>query len=259
MKDYEKVPWPKVHEYLLYVISCHTMSEFIRAASAEVQTLIPFDAACGISATSDARSLGGSGMGEHMCALYDQYYITKNPCLLNGDTKRLDWNFLLSAKVMDWRKHTNLEFATDFMLANGICKSLTHVLSDQRITLAIHRSRLSPDFSDAEGDTLGVIDEYLNALLPHFEHGRESTDPACSTQGIKDRFGSLSRREAEVSSLVARRFNTSEIAACLFISRRTVERHLDNIFDKMDVRSREQLRRRLGVTSPGQRLSADKP
>ncbi|MGA2641237.1 MAG: LuxR C-terminal-related transcriptional regulator [Spirochaetia bacterium] len=35
--------------------------------------------------------------------------------------------------------------------------------------------------------------------------------------------------------LVARRLKTSEIAASLLISRRTVERHRENIFEKLDV------------------------
>ncbi len=71
--------------------------------------------------------------------------------------------------------------------------------------------------------------------------------PSVSAQTIGEKFRSLSRREAEVCSLVARRLSTAEIATCLFISPRTVEKHVEIIFDKLDARSREQLRWRLGV------------
>lgn len=75
--------------------------------------------------------------------------------------------------------------------------------------------------------------------------------PALLVDGIATKFRTLSRREAEVCSLVAHRLDTSEIAECLSISRRTVEKHLEKIFQKLSVQSRGQLRRRLGVLPPG--------
>ena len=60
--------------------------------------------------------------------------------------------------------------------------------------------------------------------------------------GKADRFYWLSPREVEICSLLARRLTTEEIATTLVISRRTVEKHVENIFEKLGVRSREQLR-----------------
>ena len=74
--------------------------------------------------------------------------------------------------------------------------------------------------------------------------------PALSTREIAKRFPSLSQSQALVCSLVSSRLTTSEIATCLSISRRTVEKHLENVFKKLCVRSREQLRSRLGVLPP---------
>ncbi len=70
------------------------------------------------------------------------------------------------------------------------------------------------------------------------------------TAEIAARFPQLSYREAEVCSLVARRLSTSEIARCLAVRPRTVEKHLENVFSKLDVQSREQLRFHLGVIPP---------
>ena len=50
----------------------------------------------------------------------------------------------------------------------------------------------------------------------------------------------LTRREREVLALVAQRYSNREIADALVLSRRTVERHLANIFSKLDVSSRRQ-------------------
>lgn len=50
--------------------------------------------------------------------------------------------------------------------------------------------------------------------------------------------GGLSAREMQVLRLVARGKTNREIASALFISERTVERHLSNIFNKLDLPSR---------------------
>jgi len=51
----------------------------------------------------------------------------------------------------------------------------------------------------------------------------------------------LTRAERQVAELVAAGLANSEIAASLFISRRTVETHLTHIFRKLDLRTRTQL------------------
>ena len=48
----------------------------------------------------------------------------------------------------------------------------------------------------------------------------------------------LSDREREVAELVAQGMKNREVAAELFLSHKTVERHLARIFDKLGVSSR---------------------
>ncbi|MFZ5816992.1 MAG: helix-turn-helix transcriptional regulator [Bacillota bacterium] len=64
-------------------------------------------------------------------------------------------------------------------------------------------------------------------------HGGGAT-PAQSSDGLTD-------REREIVCLVAQGCTDKEIAAQLFISRRTVDRHLRNIFLKLDITSRTAL------------------
>ena len=54
---------------------------------------------------------------------------------------------------------------------------------------------------------------------------------------------SLTERELQVARLVVDRRTNPEIAAELFLSRKTVETHLRNIFNKMDVTTRVALAR----------------
>lgn len=57
----------------------------------------------------------------------------------------------------------------------------------------------------------------------------------------------LSDREQEVTELVVRGASTRQISRTLFISEYTVQNHLSNVFEKVGVRSRRELVRRLFI------------
>jgi DNA-binding CsgD family transcriptional regulator len=61
---------------------------------------------------------------------------------------------------------------------------------------------------------------------------------------------SLTERELEVALLVVDRRTNSEIAEALFLSQKTIETHLRNIFRKLDVASRAALARMVERTRP---------
>jgi DNA-binding CsgD family transcriptional regulator len=241
-----KVPWLRVHDYLLQLESCATPRELMRTASAEVGKLIPFDAAAGVFSTADVRLLEGIGLSASVNLSYNAYYRTRQPAYLPGHSKLQDhWDFLFGPTV-NWRKYRNQEFAVDFMIPNGICKSLS-CLPPGPVCLSINRSRFAPDFTETDVAILDVLHQHLGNLYTIL-HGKEDmAGPAPSAHAIAERFHVLSQREAELCCLLARRLTTAEIATSLFISRRTVERHIEDIFDKLNVHSRGQLRVTLGA------------
>ncbi len=249
MTNNGKKEWFTLREYLMRLSSCQTPDEFMHGASEGVQSLIPFDTSAGIFGALDGKYLKGIGHSDAVVAAYNTYYRTRQPLFLVQEG-RMDMDRLFTSFAIDWRKLAKLEYATDFVLPNRMCKSLSHPLPGNQITLAIQRSASAPDFSEHDADLLGVVNEHLNNFFSALAMRSELVDLALSPQAIAERFRQLSHREAEICSLVAHRLNTSEIATKLFIGARTVEKHVESIFDKLDVRSREQLRWKLGVTPP---------
>jgi DNA-binding CsgD family transcriptional regulator len=59
----------------------------------------------------------------------------------------------------------------------------------------------------------------------------------------------LSDREREVVDLVVRGLSTKQISQTLYISEYTVQDHLSNVFDKVSVRGRRALVKRLYLES----------
>jgi DNA-binding CsgD family transcriptional regulator len=57
----------------------------------------------------------------------------------------------------------------------------------------------------------------------------------------------LTRRELEIANLIAQEMSSRDIAAKLFLSERTVETHITNMFNKLGLNSRVQLTRWLEV------------
>lgn len=67
----------------------------------------------------------------------------------------------------------------------------------------------------------------------------------------------LSPREAEVASLVACGLTNRVIADDLHLSVKTVERHMENIFGKLDIRSRAALAAAVAFNHPARATPGD--
>jgi DNA-binding CsgD family transcriptional regulator len=253
MTDYSKVPWVKVHDYLLKVGSCGTIREFTITACREVEGLIPYDTtACMhmlINGSCFDICLGGSACTSEVTAAYNTYYRMKQPGAPGVGGKHSDQalGLLMSSPVFDWRKLQRLEYSTDFMLPNKMCKSLAHVFPAQQIALSVFRSRSSPDFKDTDVTVLDVLNQHLNAYWPLFvERERAKSSSAIQKPGLNSvkqgavRLG-LTQRETEIALLLSERLSMPEIADRLFISRRTVEKHAERIYAKLGVTRKKEV------------------
>jgi DNA-binding NarL/FixJ family response regulator len=107
---------------------------------------------------------------------------------------------------------------------------------DYVLAIVLHREK--HDFSDAERDLLNrarpfLIQAYRNAIAYSeiSEHSSAVLEAALVAQG-------LTAREAEVLRLVALGGSNRDVATRLGLSDRTVQKHLQNAFRKLDVSTR---------------------
>jgi DNA-binding CsgD family transcriptional regulator len=92
--------------------------------------------------------------------------------------------------------------------------------------------RARRDFSERDRDVLNVLLPHLAQLRRHAA-ARQRASPSVATASEK-----LTPREREVLEFVAEGKTNAEIAALLWISPGTVRRHLENVFEKLDVHTR---------------------
>ncbi len=90
----------------------------------------------------------------------------------------------------------------------------------------LRATRLGPDVAGREGAVLVTVEAAEAA----------PADPAAA-EALRGRFG-LTRQQARVALLLAARRSTAEIARALCISPHTVRRHVEQVLERLDVRSR---------------------
>ncbi len=102
-----------------------------------------------------------------------------------------------------------------------------------RVLMAqVHRARGDQDGAEMELEAAEWVFDQLGAV-PDAQRAR-----ALSSRAPEPTGGPLTRREVEVLRLVATGMTNRAVAAELFLSEKTIARHLSNIFAKVGVTSR---------------------
>jgi DNA-binding CsgD family transcriptional regulator len=145
---------------------------------------------------------------------------------------------------------TRLEAAREELAALGLALEVVWTELDLgRMLVDLDRRRAAETFraAAARADELGastlveLAERELRALgVRTWRRGAAAGDP-------DDAVARLTERERTIASLAADGLSNPEIAEQLFLSRKTVERHMSNALAKLGLRNRTQLARRLSV------------
>jgi DNA-binding CsgD family transcriptional regulator len=116
-------------------------------------------------------------------------------------------------------------------------------VADGHTALCISYSNVESSVRSRRASPRHAAGELLRLLLPALKVGvtmRLSRDREGAAELTLARFG-LTRREAEIARLLARRATNTEIADQLDVSPHTVRHHVENIFAKLGIHSRRSI------------------
>ncbi|GAB3425156.1 transcriptional regulator [Flindersiella endophytica] len=91
----------------------------------------------------------------------------------------------------------------------------------------------------AAGDAL-LAPSVTRRLIEEFARNGRGAASRASSAKLSAQLGSLTAREREVLTLVARGLSNTEVAAELIVAEQTVKTHIGRIFTKLDLRDRAQ-------------------
>jgi DNA-binding CsgD family transcriptional regulator len=150
-------------------------------------------------------------------------------------------------RLFEQTMHQNPVVAYHRRTSNGQAVKITDFITQRQFRRTAHYSVRSPARRPRASDGLHVGGPGRYLLLMR-EHGTALPPRALEAAG-------LSRREAEVLSHVAQGLTNEAVGSLLGISQRTVQKHLERIFDKLGVETRTAaVARALGLAghpSPG--------
>jgi DNA-binding CsgD family transcriptional regulator len=247
MGNMPSLPWIKINDFLLQVFAAKNLDDFNALVCAHLADLIPHDFPI-MCVTSNRDDLPRLAKGEHPNKLIDSTIlaIAGEPGTVAAWNRyfrfRLPINdgYFAASLVSDFRPFSGTEFVTDFVKPRSVELCLGGWF--RHYTVVVPRCRPARSYSEREIAICRI-------LSPHLENFYAALSMA-ATRPQESRFQStrldamrlgLTQREQEIALLLSERLSMPEIADRLFISRRTVEKHAENIYGKLGIRRKQEI------------------
>lgn len=117
----------------------------------------------------------------------------------------------------------------------------TIVRGDFYGSVTMFRTKETGDFTEEEVDLLGVLNTHLASHLQTlYPNGIRESDFQAMDESLPGKYH-LTERETEILRQLGEGLTNQEIGARLCISEVTVKKHMSHIFEKMQVKNRNQL------------------
>ena len=235
----------KIYDNMIRQIYSYSGMDKINAAVLDhLSLLVPHDSAAVFMVKPGTYSFGTpffSGLDHVYFKQYQEYYEEKDEYKKKVFARGIIPPVDKSSDYLNYKEWSQNEHRVDFLLPQRIyhiaCVQVFY-LHQLVGMISLHRSPKSPDFSTKEMELLKMLHYHMNNV---FEKATIiQTTPVNNKDKLSNIFG-LTRREYEITSLIARGKTNKDIARDLFISENTVKTYLKRIFVKTKVASRAEL------------------
>ncbi len=237
--------WEKINNFLLLIGSASSVEALNSMVLSSVSEVLPFERP-GILIEL------GSSFKAQICAsvnsekkwddLFNSYYHTIATSPDFGESLFAADNRLL-------RDGFNMEYYHDFIIPQDISYTagLIFFSSENRPThsLVLNRGRSERMYSEEEISLLKIISPHISNRYMNLQAVEDYKNLPVMAAELENSRGMLSRREAEIVSLMIQRHKPADIAQTLDISVLTVRKHIQNIYQKLEVTDRQQLLQRV--------------
>ncbi|MBF8436122.1 response regulator transcription factor [Halanaerobiaceae bacterium Z-7014] len=237
--------WQYVVEFLTKTTYITTLDEYGYTILNEIRGYIPYDVAHFMSYDNDkVVDFKKIDIPDKTVDDYNDFYYKKDTI------KKRFFNEKKASKsslIMDYREWRKTEFFNDFLLPNSyfyLCGIDIHHNNQLLATLTLIRSKKSRDFKTIDLLFLNRISTCIgNHIYLLKEYNQNMTRNITFKELQKERIENLelTPREIEIARLVKSGLTNKEISNRLFISKNTVKKHLQNIYNKCDVSNKVSL------------------
>jgi DNA-binding CsgD family transcriptional regulator len=177
---------------------------------------------------------------EAFAQLIDQHPLVVDYAATRDPRPRLmsDYISLSGLRRLDLYEHVFRPLETNHQLAFSLAINADHVIG-------IGLNRQHGDFSPRDVSVLTALQPHLSAAYDHAVLREKHASGIDPTARADHRLDALTAREREVATLVSDGLSNRRIARQLFISERTVEKHVAHILAKLGLTSRVGIARLL--------------
>jgi len=240
MRRLRRIPWKRVADFLEVIEQERTIEGFIGRTMQAIEALVGFDFSLNAFTTFDdvrrLKTFLSFRAPDSLIQEYMERYGAIDPWLPRQRQMRFT--------DINWRAQRETEFEVwvhSYGLRYTVGLSNLPLTQSEGYVLALHRQSWRA-FNERDRAILSVLYPHLN----NFAQAVGSPD-AVEARQLKETGAAvgLTPREQDVAMLLAQRLPTPEIAERLFISRHTVEKHVEHIYGKLKASGRKEARRRL--------------
>jgi len=243
MLQLRELPWEKIHDFLLASGSIRDPMELGIEVIKNIYNLVPYDQARLYFIDGNGKVFNEVlfGVDKRWSKEYLEYYSQIENGRYSTNREPLVRRNKYEVSIREWDAHQPDEFITDYIKPQGLRYSTGFCLHDanhSRKCLCILDRTKNNRYTTEEIEILSVVQPELDNLhqnlfvLPP----TSSTYREESSQEVP-----LTPREAEITCLLCEGITTANISKKLSLSISTVYRHIANIYNKLQVSSRQEL------------------